>query len=191
MASTLSEELRLAALAFHRLPRPGKLEIQATKPLANQRDLALAYSPGVAAACVGAVMPDVLDQRMAGLAPTRRGRQKIFNAVHRGTTHWFGWWLILCAVAFAAPGAQMGPMGRDVLLGLGFGGLSHVALDMLTPSGVPLTPFSRSNKFSLKLCSTGSLGEYCFLLCVVGLAWWFYGADLLKLTRHLAHTKIL
>jgi len=51
MASTLSEELRLAALAYHRLPRPGKLEIQATKPLANQRDLALAYSPGVAAAC--------------------------------------------------------------------------------------------------------------------------------------------
>ena len=146
---------------------------------------------GVAAACVGAVMPDVLDQRMAGLAPTRRGRQKIFNAVHRWTTHWFGWWLILCVVAFAAPGAQMGPVGRDVLLGLGFGGLSHVVLDMLTPSGVPLTPFSRSNKFSLKLCSTGSLGEYCFLLCVVGLAWWFYGADLLKLTRHLAHTKIL
>jgi malate dehydrogenase (oxaloacetate-decarboxylating)(NADP+) len=51
MASTLSEELRLAALSYHRLPRPGKLEIQATKPLANQRDLALAYSPGVAAAC--------------------------------------------------------------------------------------------------------------------------------------------
>ena len=51
MASNLSEELRLAALAYHRLPRPGKLEIQATKPLANQRDLALAYSPGVAAAC--------------------------------------------------------------------------------------------------------------------------------------------
>ncbi|HAO41885.1 MAG TPA: hypothetical protein DCR53_15145, partial [Afipia sp.] len=51
MASTLSEELRLAALAYHRLPKPGKLEIQATKPLANQRDLALAYSPGVAAAC--------------------------------------------------------------------------------------------------------------------------------------------
>ncbi|WP_424631874.1 NADP-dependent malic enzyme [Bradyrhizobium sp. SYSU BS000235] len=51
MASTLSEELRLAALAYHRNPRPGKLEIQAIKPLANQRDLALAYSPGVAAAC--------------------------------------------------------------------------------------------------------------------------------------------
>src|SRR5438445_194875 len=46
-----SEELNSAALAYHRLPRPGKLEIQATKPLGNQRDLALAYSPGVAAAC--------------------------------------------------------------------------------------------------------------------------------------------
>jgi malate dehydrogenase (oxaloacetate-decarboxylating)(NADP+) len=46
-----SDDLRSAALAFHRFPRPGKLEIQATKPLANQRDLALAYTPGVAAAC--------------------------------------------------------------------------------------------------------------------------------------------
>src|SRR5262249_1807868 len=49
--SSSSEELHNAALAYHRLPRPGKPEIQAIKPLANQRDLALAYSPGVAAAC--------------------------------------------------------------------------------------------------------------------------------------------
>ena len=37
---------------FHKYPIPGKLEIQATKPLGNQRDLALAYSPGVAAPCL-------------------------------------------------------------------------------------------------------------------------------------------
>src|SRR5689334_25298419 len=49
--SSYSADLHQAALAYHRLPRPGKLEIQASKPLANQRDLALAYSPGVAAAC--------------------------------------------------------------------------------------------------------------------------------------------
>jgi len=49
--ASYSEDLHSAALAYHRLPRPGKLEIQAIKPLANQRDLALAYSPGVAAAC--------------------------------------------------------------------------------------------------------------------------------------------
>ncbi len=47
----MPHELRKSALEYHRLPRPGKLAIQATKPLANQRDLALAYSPGVAAAC--------------------------------------------------------------------------------------------------------------------------------------------
>src|SRR5438309_8913073 len=50
--SSYSDDLHQAALAYHRLPRPGKLEIQATKPLATQRDLALAYSPGVAAACL-------------------------------------------------------------------------------------------------------------------------------------------
>ena len=47
----MSKDLYSGALIYHRLPRPGKLEIQPTKPLGNQRDLALAYSPGVAAAC--------------------------------------------------------------------------------------------------------------------------------------------
>ena len=45
------QELRNAALEYHELPTPGKLAITATKQLVNQRDLALAYSPGVAAAC--------------------------------------------------------------------------------------------------------------------------------------------
>jgi malate dehydrogenase (oxaloacetate-decarboxylating)(NADP+) len=49
--SNLSDDLRTQALAYHRGAKPGKLEIQATKPLATQHDLALAYSPGVAAAC--------------------------------------------------------------------------------------------------------------------------------------------
>ncbi len=44
-------ELRRAALEYHEFPIPGKIEIAATKQLVNQRDLALAYSPGVAAAC--------------------------------------------------------------------------------------------------------------------------------------------
>ncbi len=45
------EGLRRAALIYHELPTPGKLAITATKQLTNQRDLALAYSPGVAAPC--------------------------------------------------------------------------------------------------------------------------------------------
>ena len=44
-------KLRQAALEYHELPKPGKIAIAATKQLVNQRDLALAYSPGVAAAC--------------------------------------------------------------------------------------------------------------------------------------------
>src|SRR3989338_1206812 len=44
-------ELKRAALEYHEFPTPGKVAIAATKQLTNQRDLALAYSPGVAAAC--------------------------------------------------------------------------------------------------------------------------------------------
>src|SRR5690554_2849955 len=47
----MSDDFRDAALAYHRNNPPGKIQVTPTKPLANQRDLALAYSPGVAAAC--------------------------------------------------------------------------------------------------------------------------------------------
>ncbi len=47
----MAENLRDAALDYHRQPTPGKIAVAPTKPLATQRDLALAYSPGVAAAC--------------------------------------------------------------------------------------------------------------------------------------------
>ncbi len=52
MAESLSPDLASSALLYHRSPRPGKFEIAATKPLATQHDLSLAYSPGVAAACL-------------------------------------------------------------------------------------------------------------------------------------------
>ncbi|HJQ57884.1 MAG TPA: NADP-dependent malic enzyme [Vineibacter sp.] len=47
----MTDDLADGALRYHRLPRPGKIEVVPTKPLATQRDLSLAYSPGVAAAC--------------------------------------------------------------------------------------------------------------------------------------------
>ena len=47
-----NHDFQKAALYYHEHPKPGKLEIQATKPLGSQRDLALAYSPGVAAPCL-------------------------------------------------------------------------------------------------------------------------------------------
>ncbi len=51
----MADDLRHAALEYHRFPVPGKIAITATKPLANQHDLALAYSPGVAEACLAIV----------------------------------------------------------------------------------------------------------------------------------------
>ncbi|UZE47256.1 NADP-dependent malic enzyme [Rhodopseudomonas sp. P2A-2r] len=76
--SSSSEDLAKAALAYHRLPRPGKLEIQATKPLANQRDLALAYSPGVAAPCL-AIAADPNE------AATLTSRANLVAVVSNGT----------------------------------------------------------------------------------------------------------
>ncbi|MGA0539978.1 NADP-dependent malic enzyme [Neotabrizicola sp. VNH66] len=56
MSKALQDEAaqaaRAEALAYHEFPKPGKLEIRATKPLANGRDLSRAYSPGVAEACL-------------------------------------------------------------------------------------------------------------------------------------------
>ncbi|SHK07581.1 malate dehydrogenase (oxaloacetate-decarboxylating)(NADP+) [Shimia gijangensis] len=52
MSDKAKDHLRRAALEYHEFPKPGKLEIRATKPLANGRDLSRAYSPGVAEACL-------------------------------------------------------------------------------------------------------------------------------------------
>ncbi len=71
-------DLDEAALFFHKYPVPGKLEIQATKPLGNQRDLALAYSPGVAAPCL-AIHED------PGLAAEYTARANLVGVVSNGT----------------------------------------------------------------------------------------------------------
>ncbi|MEB2487835.1 NADP-dependent malic enzyme [Burkholderia multivorans] len=56
----MDEQLKQAALAYHQNPKPGKISVTPTKPLSNQLDLSLAYSPGVAAACE-AIHADPLD----------------------------------------------------------------------------------------------------------------------------------
>lgn len=52
MTNKTDDRARQAALDYHQFPKPGKLEIRATKPMANGHDLARAYSPGVAEACI-------------------------------------------------------------------------------------------------------------------------------------------
>jgi malate dehydrogenase (oxaloacetate-decarboxylating)(NADP+) len=72
------EILNEMALQYHRDSPPGKLEVMPTKPLANQRDLALAYSPGVAAACT-AIVDDPAE------AATLTGRANLVAVVSNGT----------------------------------------------------------------------------------------------------------
>ncbi|MCA1297814.1 NADP-dependent malic enzyme [Stappia indica] len=71
-------ELDEAALFYHRYPHPGKLAIQATKPLGNQRDLALAYSPGVAAPCLEIA-------RDPALAADYTARSNLVGVISNGT----------------------------------------------------------------------------------------------------------
>src|SRR6516225_1787862 len=56
----MDEQLKQSALAYHQNPKPGKISVTPTKPLSNQLDLSLAYSPGVAAACM-AIFDEPLD----------------------------------------------------------------------------------------------------------------------------------
>ena len=60
--------LRDAARDYHRLPTPGKVSVSPTKPLTNQRDLSLAYSPGVAYPCL-----DIAADPRAAAEYTSRG----------------------------------------------------------------------------------------------------------------------
>jgi malate dehydrogenase (oxaloacetate-decarboxylating)(NADP+) len=78
MVDNISPDLKSGALFYHRHPRPGKLEIQPTKPLGNQRDLALAYSPGVAAPCQA-----ILDD--PGEAAFLTSRQNLVGVISNGT----------------------------------------------------------------------------------------------------------
>jgi malate dehydrogenase (oxaloacetate-decarboxylating)(NADP+) len=71
-------DLRAQALAYHEMGRPGKLEIRVTKPMATSRDLSLAYSPGVAEACL-AIRDDPAD------AARYTGRQNLVAVISNGT----------------------------------------------------------------------------------------------------------
>jgi malate dehydrogenase (oxaloacetate-decarboxylating)(NADP+) len=74
----MDPDFRRAALDYHRLPRPGKLQIAPTKRMASQRDLALAYSPGVAAAC-----EEIVADPAAAITYTARGN--LVGVISNGT----------------------------------------------------------------------------------------------------------
>jgi membrane carboxypeptidase/penicillin-binding protein len=76
--SNEQENLSAAALEYHEWPTPGKIAVVPTKGLTNQRDLALAYSPGVAAAC-NAIVDD------PNMASRLTSRANLVGVVTNGT----------------------------------------------------------------------------------------------------------
>src|ERR1700739_4260226 len=74
----MDEQLKQSALAYHQNPKPGKISVTPTKPLSNQLDLSLAYSPGVAAACMA-----IYEEPLAAQKYTSRGN--LVGVVTNGT----------------------------------------------------------------------------------------------------------
>ncbi|WP_118182000.1 NADP-dependent malic enzyme [Paraburkholderia phosphatilytica] len=74
----MDEQLKQSALAYHQNPKPGKISVTPTKPLSNQLDLSLAYSPGVAAACMA-----IFDEPLDAQKYTSRGN--LVGVVTNGT----------------------------------------------------------------------------------------------------------
>ena len=72
------EELRIAALEYHQYPEPGKISVETLKPLKNQQDLSLAYTPGVACACE-AIKED------PGMAALYTSRANLVGVISNGT----------------------------------------------------------------------------------------------------------
>ncbi len=127
--------------------------------------LALNVSPAAAIMVIpGAILPDLADFKLAGYGKNRRQKQKIFARIHRGSTHWFGWWLGLLVLVLSIP---IPNLAQDALAGIALGGFSHVFMDMLTPRGIPLFPFGPRCYFSAPICSTGTYREYIFLIFII------------------------
>lgn len=127
--------------------------------------------PAIAAALCGAVWPDMVDQHLSKMAGnSRKSRQKAFNRLHRGASHWFGWYaaLLVAICAYSLP-----VLARELALGFALGALSHVILDMLTPQGIPLLPFSRKGKLAAPLCVTGHWSEFFFLTIMTAGGVWY------------------
>ena len=131
---------------------------------------------------IGAVLPDAVEQAVSFK------NRRLFFAIHRGFFHWFGLYLAcLLLVELAAPTLQ----AKALAMGLVFGALSHLALDALNPSGIPLLPLASKPRLKLSLVSTGSPGEWIFfagLLCVIALCGYRADGDLLAKLQSFLNT---
>lgn len=107
---TLDTDLVAAALEYHRHPAPGKVSVVPTKALINQRDLALAYSPGVAAACK-AIVADPAE------AAALTSRANLVGVVTNGTAV-----LVIAALEYGMGEDAVSRVIQGLVTGIGFVG---------------------------------------------------------------------
>ena len=103
----MDEQLKKNALEYHRRSPPGKISILPTKQVTNQRDLALAYSPGVAAAC-----EEIEHRRARCRARAEAGHD---NALIRERRTGDLDWKIVSADAILHVGARVEDLGQGVV----------------------------------------------------------------------------
>ena len=139
---------------------------------------------------LGSVLPDRIDMFVAGKD------KRLFQRIHRETSHWAGWFFLLLigAQLFAGQldawrglarsvGLPAGLIVSDLLSGVALGALSHILLDALNPSGVPVSPLGGKPRVALKLLSTGTWQETVFLavsLMALGALGWHKVEPLLR-----------
>ena len=146
-----------------------------------------AHAGGLIAVALGSIAPDAMDTAIA------HGDKQVWRRIHRQTTHWFGWYILIILLGLSLPLqpmvsdvlssiplfsfswgelARLSRLGNDCIVWFGIGGLAHVLLDALTPMRVPLYPFGGTKRFGLPLVSTGTWRETVFLglaLLAIGL----------------------
>ena len=139
--------------------------------------------PVITAAMLGgAVLPDFAEQALC------RGNRKLFLRIHRGFLHWFGIYAAMLLLAVVVP---LDARQKAGLAGLAIGALSHLMLDGLNPTGVPLLPFREKPRLRWNLISTGSMGEWIFLaalLVLLALGGYEFGEEWLQRIFRLART---
>lgn len=135
------------------------------KTIAIAGALALEASPlGLFATLIGSILPDLTDKTLA------MGNKRQWRHIHRQSSHWFGWYLSLIVIgliSFPFRSFELPPIViqffSEMTLWVGFGGITHVLLDGLTPMGIPMLPFGSKQRIGFNLISTGGIGERVFL----------------------------
>lgn len=106
----------------------------------------------------GSTLPDTLDKVFSV------GDRELWKRIHRTLSHWP--WLYVAGVAIVILSGGDGEVGSMALWAC-LGSLAHLALDVLTPMGIPVFPWSLRKRRSIRLFRTGSFWEYAFLLALV------------------------